>query len=823
MKSLCYIRSVVSPTLQKAHRLFSTTRPMLQDSVFIKKLAATTIIGKDAWNRPTPQPITVSVELRTDFRKASVSDNLKYSLNYAVISRNILEFLKAHEHKNFKSLGNIAESVSEVVLDEKRGGGLNVKVTVQSTKSEIRADSVKYIAARSRESEVIEHDEIEVNGLKLLTIIGVFTFERLQRQIVDIDLNLKLKGSDTTSTPISRIIEDVVSYVELSNFKTVEALVLKIGQLVFQIHGENVSTIDIRVTKPNAISYTEGVGVSSTMTKETFKDTTPLEFVTGQNPEQVPDSMFNLPTDSAPIEIGKEHTAYIAFGSNEGDQMSNIYKSILLLESYGIKVVATSTLYISKPMYYLNQPDFLNGVFKVQFSDKNPHELLDIIKEIEYKHINRVKEFDNGPRSIDLDILLYDDITMNDPDLCIPHKSMLERTFVLQPLCELIPHDLLHPISAEPLHNHLRQVFLSQPSESMQESNSLLQFVHLPNYSTQENPLKFDQLHNKHPTVVMGVLNITPDSFSDGGDYFNKAIEDVLEAAEKLIEDGATILDIGGVSTRPGSEEPSTQEELDRVIPVIKAIRASKSEKLSSAIISVDTYRAKVAEDSLLAGANIINDISMGLYDEKMFEVVAKYGCPYIMNHTRGSPKSMLNLTTYESNTNDDIVEFCIDPVKGDLELSFPPDISNLINGIGRELSLQMLKAFQAGVRKWQIIADPGIGFAKNLEQNVLIIRHAALIKKYSLLVRHQDEHLRSVTHSYLSFNGLPMLLGPSRKRFLGTLVQEPEARRRAIPTAAAIVACVEQRTDIVRVHDVHAVKQAISIADAIYRDVYPR
>ncbi|KAG7191843.1 trifunctional dihydropteroate synthetase [Scheffersomyces spartinae] len=798
---------------------------MLQDSVFIKKLAATTNIGKDAWNRPTPQPINVSVELRTDFRKASKSDNLKYSLNYAVISRNILEFLKAHEHKNFKSLGNIAEAVSAVVLDEKRGGGLNVKVLVQSTKSEIRADSVKYIASRSNDNEIVENDEIEVNGLKLLTIIGVFTFERLQRQIVDIDLNLQLEGSTSTSTPISEIIENVVSYVELSNFKTVEALVFKIGQLIFQFYGEKMSTINIKVTKPNAISYTEGVGVSSTMTSETFKDSTPIEFTTeGQNQTQLHGcSMFNLPTDTSPIDISKDHTAYIAFGSNKGNQVDNINKAILLLESFGVKVLATSTLYISKPMYYLNQPDFLNGVLKVQFLNKSPHDLLSIIKDIEYNHINRVKEFDNGPRSIDLDILLYDDITMNEPDLCIPHKSMLERSFVLQPLCELVPHDLLHPISAEPLHNHLRQVFLNQPSQSLQESNRLLQYVHLPNYTTDENPLKFDHLHNQHPTVVMGVLNITPDSFSDGGDHYNKPIEDILEAAENMIQDGATVLDIGGVSTKPGSEPPSTEEELARILPVIKAIRSSssKSEKLSKVIISVDTYRAKVAEECLLAGANIINDISMGMYDDQMFSVVAKYGCPYVMNHTRGSPKSMLSLTTYESNTNDDIVEFCIDPVKGDMELSYPPDVSNLLTGIGRELSLQMLKAFEAGVRKWQIIVDPGIGFAKNLEQNVLIIRHASHFKKYSVMVRHQDEHLWKLTQSYLSFNGLPMLLGPSRKKFLGTLVKEPAASRRAIPTAAAIVACVEQRSDIVRVHDVHTVKQAISIADAIYRDVY--
>lgn len=124
-------------------------------------------------------------------------------------------------------------------------------------------------------------------------------------------------------------------------------------------------------------------------------------------------------------------------------------------------------------------------------------------------------------------------------------------------------------------------------------------------------------------------------------------------------------MDIGGVSTRPGSVEPSVQEELDRLLPVVRAIRESSNNALSQCVISIDTYRAKIAEECLLAGADVINDISMGLYDDCMFDVVAKYGCPYIMNHTRGTPQTMSKLTTYESNTNEDIIEYLTDPVTG--------------------------------------------------------------------------------------------------------------------------------------------------------------
>lgn len=802
---------------------------MLNDKVFAKDIAATAITGKDAWNRPSPQPITISVSLDTDFHQASVTDNLKYSLNYAVISRNISEFMKANEHRNFKSLGNIAESVSEIVLDQKKGGGSKAEVVVKSVKSEIRADSVEYRLSRSKTDSEPIPDEIAVRGLRLLTIIGVFTFERFQRQIVDIDLQLKLhKESDVS---IHEIIDDVVSYVELSNFKTVEALVMKIGQLIFQNHQKGVTSVFAKVTKPNAISYTEGVGVSSLMTKASFEGVEPIPKSDGFSTHLHPSEKFNLPTaaEDAESQANEEHVAYIAFGSNEGCQVENIQTALKLLEKYGVKVQSTSSLYISKPMYYLDQPDFYNGAVKVTFKNKSPHDLLAILKKIEYEDINRKKEFDNGPRSIDLDIILYDDISVNHEDLIIPHKLMLERTFVLQPICELLPPDHIHPVSAEPIHNHLLQLLLSKPNESVQESSDLLQLIPVPRLDNKDTILKFDQLKNLHSTLIMGIVNITPDSFSDGGVNFSKSVDEVLKTAKSLIGDGAHILDIGGVSTRPGSKEPTEEEELRRVVPLVKAIRASSDKQLSSCLISVDTYRAKVAEECLKAGADIINDISMGLYEEAIFDVVAKYGCPYIMNHTRGTAATMSKLTNYESNTNDDIIEYLVDPILGHQELDLTPEVNNLINGVSRELSLQMLKAFDRGVRKWQIIVDPGIGFAKDLSQNLQLIKHASLFKQYSVQVNVDisDSNHRNasngIKHMYVSFNGLATLLGTSRKKFLGSIVNQPEASKRMVATAASVIACIQQKTDIVRVHDVKDIKEAVLTGDAIYRDLYKK
>lgn len=276
----------------------------------------------------------------------------------------------------------------------------------------------------------------------------------------------------------------------------------------------------------------------------------------------------------------------------------------------------------------------------------------------------------------------------------------------------------------------------------------------------------------------------------------------------------------GGVSTRPGSVEPSEEEELQRVIPLVKAIRESKNPALRNVLISVDTYRSNVAEESLNAGADIINDISMGKYDDMMFDVIALYGCPYIMNHTRGTPKTMSKLTNNESNTNDDLVEHVIDPKmghQGNLEVA--TDSKNLLNGISRELSLQMFKAMAKGVKKWQIIVDPGVGFAKNLHQNLDIIRHASFFKKYSIQVNERVDD--TVRHKYLSFNGMPVLVGTSRKKFLGTLTgKENDPLDRVLATAATVTASIEQNTNIVRVHDVKEMKDVVLTSDAIYRSI---
>jgi dihydroneopterin aldolase/2-amino-4-hydroxy-6-hydroxymethyldihydropteridine diphosphokinase/dihydropteroate synthase len=269
----------------------------------------------------------------------------------------------------------------------------------------------------------------------------------------------------------------------------------------------------------------------------------------------------------------------------------------------------------------------------------------------------------------------------------------------------------------------------------------------------------------------MSILNITPDSFSDGGDHFDLAT--AVESALRHVEDGATIVDLGGMSTRPGAAHVGEQEETDRVVPVIRALR----EAGLSVPISIDTFRASVAEAACSVGANIVNDISAGVMDPRMLDVCAALDVPVILMHTRGDPNTMTKLTSYAE------------------------DGGDVLAGVRRELTDRVRLARQAGIKRWHIILDPGIGFAKDLEGNLQLLRD-----------------LPRLTEPGSELEGYPVLVGASRKRFLGTLTGREEPKDRAFATASASVAAIAGGADIVRVHDVRGLSDAAKVADAVYR-----
>ncbi len=264
-------------------------------------------------------------------------------------------------------------------------------------------------------------------------------------------------------------------------------------------------------------------------------------------------------------------------------------------------------------------------------------------------------------------------------------------------------------------------------------------------------------------TLVMGVLNITPDSFSDGGKFY--APERAVEHALKMIAEGADMLDVGGESTRPGSAFISEVEELQRVLPIIKMLAAE-----TSVPISVDTTKSAVARAALEAGAEIINDISALRFDPAIADEVAKAKAGLVLMHSRGTPKTMQQL-----------------PPVADIA-------GEVIGGLRESIAI----AQQRGVASESIAIDPGIGFGKTAEQNV------ELIAKLDQLA--------------VAFATFPIMIGTSRKSFIGKLLDNAPADQRLHGTIASIAASVLRGAHIVRVHDVKPVVDAVRVAEAIRR-----
>ena len=260
--------------------------------------------------------------------------------------------------------------------------------------------------------------------------------------------------------------------------------------------------------------------------------------------------------------------------------------------------------------------------------------------------------------------------------------------------------------------------------------------------------------------VVVGILNVTPDSFSDGGDFIDP--ERAAAHAITMLDDGAGIIDIGGESTRPGSDPVSEEEEVRRVVPVIKEIVAARPQSS----ISIDTYRATTAEAALEAGARVINDVTALRGDPCMVQVVAEAGCPVILMHMLGEPKTMQQNPRYDDVTRE-VRDFLLERVE---------------------------HAVAAGLYPENIVLDPGIGFGKTLEHNLTLLRD-----------------LETFTQT-----GFPVLVGASRKGFLGRLTGAEDAKDRIAATVATTVMAYERGASFFRVHDVRANVDALAVAQAI-------
>lgn len=294
-------------------------------------------------------------------------------------------------------------------------------------------------------------------------------------------------------------------------------------------------------------------------------------------------------------------------------------------------------------------------------------------------------------------------------------------------------------------------------------------------------------------THVMAILNMTPDSFSDGGSHTSSSSSPLADTIRNFVATGATMIDVGGQSTAPNRPEVSAEEELSRVLPAIRLIRSLPEAK--DILISVDTYRASVAEAAAEAGADIINDVSAGLMDADMLPTMARLGKTVCLMHMRGTPATMSSLNNYgsssSSSSSGNDSDEAAGPTAGD---------DGLIPTIAKELLERVHAAEAAGVRRWRIILDPGLGFAKLGEQNLTILRHLRDLREWPGL------------------QGLPWLVGSSRKSFIGKVTGVVRPAERIWGTAATVAAAVEGGADVVRVHDVKEMGQVVRMSDAIWR-----
>ena len=437
----------------------------------------------------------------------------------------------------------------------------------------------------------------------------------------------------------------------------------------------------------------------------------------------------------------------LGLGSNLGDRLSTLRNACRHIEKIpDLRVKQISPVYISDALLPENAPDewsipYLNLALRCE-TTLEPMALLRELKNIELacgRNLNSVRW---GPRDIDIDILAWDDLVIQQDKLNIPHRGLQERPFALWPLSDVAPlwkYPLTHQTAAE-----MVEAWGSR--------------------FTGEAPFHTRQINQRIDTPsLVGVLNITPDSFSDGGNFLQ--VKHAVKQASQLVLAGAEVIDIGAESTAPSATSITPEVEWERLAPVLTTIIAAKKDFQVTTRISVDTRHAATAQKALLAGADWINDVT-GLQDPAMREVLASSAADCVVMHHVSIPASHHHV------------------------LPRDVDVMKTLLTWGKERILLLEKS---GISRERIIFDPGIGFGKTYEQSLQIIRHAAAFTQL----------------------GVRVLFGHSRKSFLRQFTASP-ANERDIETLVLALYLAKQPVDYLRVHQVEMCARGFRVAEAL-------
>ncbi|SGY79121.1 BQ5605_C008g05049 [Microbotryum silenes-dioicae] len=805
-----------------------------RDLIQITSLALrTSSLEQDLWQRPSKaQPLFLSLWIHTDVQdEASTDSLLGSSLNYGTVTKAIEKAVaelaplppspSSSDELNLDldSFGGhpleaIAELLAKVVLFRSNAPCVRLELirprallTAESLGVDIFRTRADYTAPADTDPSVsiealtldpsspnLAHDKLFVRGLRRFIIIGINACERLEEQEVIVDLDFlanqevfmvahRLKNGARREW---RAWRQVVKKVEEP--LTIEHITTSLAQLIVTPPtcsttslplSWNVPRTSVRVSKPSALMFAKYPSVQVTRDRKDFFDAngalrassarglTTDAWSAGTSATAESSSSQSTAATEIVEEGGEPHRVVLGVGTNMGQRVHNISEALKELGVIGsqnghkTRVVGTSFLYESEAMYVEEQAKFLNAAVEIE-TTLEPLPLLHALKSVEDR-LGRQKTIRNGPRIIDLDVLFYDDlvfdsrqttttvVTPEDRWLQIPHASIAEREFVLRPLVDLNPH-FRHPKMGQTTSGLLYALSIG-PS-------TLKRVMPLSASLAPTLPLR--------RTWVMSIINTTPDSFSDGGD--NVDLEASVATALGHLAAGADILDIGGMSTRPGAADVTPEEEEARVVPLIKALR----ERGVTNPLSIDTFRPSVAKAAVIAGADIINDV-MGGASEGMLEVMAAADVPVVLMHSRGTPATMSKMTDYEA--------------------------GDVVAGVRRELAQRIQEALDAGVKRWNIIVDPGIGFAKTGADNL------ALLRRLPEVLGRQEvgDSAEYDDHDSTLLRQFPSLVGLSRKRFIGTLTGKDVAKDRVLGTAAGVTASIAGGAEIVRVHDVEA------------------